>query len=225
MLCGFKRAIFFLRLSLQGKGRAGNFRKAHLRDVPGSHAQGIQCFRRIEIQHVPKIIVLKVFGRIKAAAHHQHISDTGLQRPPVHHFHIVLVQFFQKTAFGQMVQLRKIIVDIVPYRIVSRREKCCSQIVLLLQFSEAVFQCLDDVRRIFRAYCPQGNGPGEPAFMGIGNIKIVFQSLFAAMLAVKYGNAVCAPVHPASEPLVPSLDLQDGGSVRALGIDKQLFIK
>ena len=113
MLCGFKRAIFFLRLSLQGKGRAGNFRKAHLRDVPGSHAQGIQCFRRIEIQHVPKIIVLKVFGRIKAAAHHQHISDTGLQRPPVHHFHIVLVQFFQKTAFGQMVQLRKIIVDIV----------------------------------------------------------------------------------------------------------------
>lgn len=210
---------------MQGKGRSGNFRKAHLRDVPGSHAQSVQCFGCIEVQHIPKIIVLIVIRRIEAAACYQHISDTGLQRPPVHHFHIVLVQFFQKTAFGQMVQLRKIIVDIVLYRIVSRREKCCSQIVLLLQFSEAVFQCLDDVRRIFRAYCPQGNGPGEPAFMGIGNIKIVFQSLFAAMLAVKYGNAVCAPVHPASEPLVPSLDLQDGGSVRALGIDKQLFIK
>ena len=210
---------------MQGKGRAGNFRKTHLRDVPSGHAQGVQCFGCIEIQHIPKIVILKVFGRIKAAAYHQHISDAGLQCPPVHHFHIVFVQFLQKTAFGQMGQLRKIIVDIILYRIFCRREKCRTQIVLLLQFSEAVFQCLDDVRRIFRAYCPQGNGPGEPAFMGIGNIKIVFQSLFATMLTVKYGNSVCAPVHPASEPLVPSLDLQDGGSVRALGIDKQLFVK
>ena len=210
---------------MQGKGRASNFRKTHLRDVPSGHAQGVQCFGCIEIQHIPKIVILKVFGRIKAAAHHQHISDTGLQRPPVHHFHIVLVQFFQKTAFGQMGQLRKIIVDIVLYRIFCRREKCRAQIVLLLQFSEAVFHRLDDVRRIFRAYRPQGNWTGKSASVGIGNIKIVFQPLFAAMLTVKYGNPVCTPVHPASKPLVPSLDLQDGGSVRALGIDKQLFIK
>ena len=124
-----------------------------------------------------------------------------------------------------MGQLGKIIVDIVLYRIFRRREECRAQIVLLLQFSEAVFQCLDNVRRILRAYRPQGNRPGEPACMGIGNIKIVFQPLFAAMLTVKYGNPVCTPVHPASEPLVPSLDLQDGGSVRVVGVDKQLFIK
>lgn len=124
-----------------------------------------------------------------------------------------------------MGQLGKIIVDIVLYRIFRRREGCRAQIVLLLQFSEAVFHRLNDVRRILRAYRPQGNRPGEPAFMGIGNIKIVFQSLFATMLTVKYGNAVCTPVHPAPEPLVPSLNLQDGGSVRALGVDKQLFIK
>ena len=159
---------------MQGKGRAGNFRKTHLRDVPSGHAQGVQCFGCIEIQHIPKIVILKVFGRIKAAAYHQHISDAGLQCPPVHHFHIVFVQFLQKTAFGQMGQLRKIIVDIILYRIFCRREKCRTQIVLLLQFSEAVFQCLDNVRHIFRAYRPQGNRPGEPAFMGIGNIKMYF---------------------------------------------------
>lgn len=210
---------------MQGKGRAGNFRKTHLRDVPGSHTQSIQCFGCIEVQHIPKIIVLIVIRRVEAATHHQHISNTGLQRPPVHHFHIVLVQFLQKTACGQMGQLGKIIVDIVLYRIFRRREECRAQIVLLLQFSEAVFHRLNDVRRILRAYRPQGNRPGEPAFMGIGNIKIVFQSLFATMLTVKYGNAVCTPVHPAPEPLVPSLNLQDGGSVRALGVDKQLFIK
>lgn len=68
---------------MQGKGRAGNFRKTHLRDVPSGHAQGVQCFGCIEIQHIPKIVILKVFGRIKAAAYHQHISDAGLQCPPV----------------------------------------------------------------------------------------------------------------------------------------------
>ena len=115
--------------------------------------------------------------------------------------------------------------DIVLYRIFCRREKCRTQIVLLLQFSEAVFHCLNDVRRVFRAHRPQGNGAGEPACMGIRNIKIVFQPLFSALSVIKYGNAVCAPVHPAPEPLVPSLNLQDGGSVRALGVDKQLFIK
>jgi len=35
---GFKCAIFFLGLSLQGKNRAGNGGKAHLGDVPGGHA-------------------------------------------------------------------------------------------------------------------------------------------------------------------------------------------
>ena len=210
---------------MQGKGRAGNFRKTHLRNVPGRHAQGVQCFGRIEVQHIPKIIVLIVIRRVEAAARYQHISDAGLQCPPVHHFHVVLVQFLQKTAFGQMGQLRKIIVDIVLYRIFCRREKRRAQIVLLLQFSEAVFHRLDDVRRIFRAYRPQGNWTGKSASVGIGNIKIVFQPLFAAMLTVKYGNPVCTPVHPASKPLVPSLDLQDGGSVRALGVDKQLFIE
>ena len=210
---------------MQVKGRAGNFRKTHLRDVPSGHTQSVQCFGCIEVQHIPKIIILIVIRRIEAAARHQHISNAGLQRPPVHHFHIVLVQFLQKTAFGQMGQLGKIIVDIVLHRIFCRREKRRAQIVLLLQFSEAVFHRLDDVRRIFRAYHPQGNWTSKSASVGIGNIKIVFQPLFAAMLTVKYGNPVCTPVHPASKPLVPSLDLQDGGSVRALGVDKQLFIK
>ncbi|MFR7848571.1 MAG: hypothetical protein ACLU8S_14160 [Coprococcus phoceensis] len=61
--------------------------------------------------------------------------------------------------------------------------------------------------------------------MGIGNIKVVFQSGFSIVFTVKNGNAVCAPVYPAPKLPVPSLDLQDGGGVWALGVDKQLFIE
>ncbi|MCR0422731.1 hypothetical protein MKA25_15890 [[Clostridium] innocuum] len=60
--------------------------------------------------------------------------------------------------------------------------------------------------------------------MGVGNVKVVFQP-GSFGFTVKNGNAVCAPVYPAPKPFVPSLDLQDGGGVRALGIDKQLLIK
>ena len=61
--------------------------------------------------------------------------------------------------------------------------------------------------------------------MGIGNIKVVFQPGLAIVLPIKNGNAVCAPVYPAPKLPVPSLDLQDGGGVWALGVDKQLFIE
>ena len=61
--------------------------------------------------------------------------------------------------------------------------------------------------------------------MGIGNIKVVFQSGFSIVFPIKNGNAVCAPVYPAPKLPVPSLDLQDGGGVWALGVDKQLFIE
>ena len=92
-LLGFKCAIFFLRLSLQGKDRAGNGRKAHLGDVPGGHAQSVQGLWSVEIQHISKILILKVFRRVEAAAHQQHISNAVFQGLAVQDFHVVFVQF------------------------------------------------------------------------------------------------------------------------------------
>ena len=224
-LLGFKCAIFFLRLSLQGEDRAGNGGKAHLGDVPGSHAQSVQRLRGIEIEHIPEIHVLKIFRRVKAAAHQQHISNAVLHRPAVFHLQVQLVQFFQKAAFCKGFQFRKIVGHIVLYGVLCRREQGFAQILLMLQLPKAVFQRFNDVRRVFFPHRPKGDGPGEPGLMGIGNIKVVFQPGLAIVFPVKNGNAVCAPVYPAPKLPVPSLDLQDGGSVWALGVDKQLFIE
>ncbi|MCQ4953068.1 hypothetical protein NE453_10255 [Holdemania filiformis] len=60
--------------------------------------------------------------------------------------------------------------------------------------------------------------------MGVGNVKVVFQT-GPFGFPVKNGNAVRTPVYPAPKPFVPSLDFQDGGSVRALGVDQKLFVK
>ena len=224
-LLGFKCAIFFLGLSLQGKDRAGNGGKAHLGDVPGGHAQSVQGLWSVEIQHIPKILILKVFRRVKAAAHQQHISNAVLHRPAVFHLQVQLIQFFQKAAFRKGFQFRKIVGHIVLHGVLCRREQGFAQILLVLQFSKAVFQRFNDVRRVFLPHRPKGDGPGEPGLMGIGNIKVVFQPGLSIVFPVKNGNAVCAPVYPAPKLPVPSLDLQDGGGVWALGVDKQLFIE
>ena len=212
-------------LSLQGKDRAGNGGKAHLGDVPGGHAQSVQGLWSVEIQHIPKILILKVFRRVKAAAHQQHISNAVLHRLAVFHLHVQLVQFFQKAAFREGFQFCQVVGHIVLHGVLCRREQCFTQILLALQLSKAVFQRFNDVRRIFLPHRPKGDGAGEPGLMGIGNIKVVFQPELAIVLPIKNGNAVCAPVYPAPKLPVPSLDLQDGGGVWALGKDKQLFME
>ncbi|MDB7901596.1 hypothetical protein PND81_09745 [Flavonifractor plautii] len=95
----------------------------------------------------------------------------------------------------------------------------------MLQLAKAVLQRFDDFRFIFRPHSPKRDGLGEVPLMGVGNVKVIFQPGPARMLAVKNSNAIRAPVYPAPKPFIPSLDLQDGGGVRALGIDKQLLIK
>ena len=224
-LLGFKCAIFFLGLSLQGKDRAGNGGKAHLGDVPGGHAQSVQGLWSVEIQHIPKILILKVFRRVEATAHQQHIPNAVLHRPAVFHLQVQLVQFFQKAAFRKGFQFRKIVGHIVLHGVLCRREQGFAQIFLAFQLSKAVFQRFNDVRRVFHPHRPKGDRPGEPGFMGIRNIKVVFQPGLAIVLPIKNGNAVCAPVYPAPKLPVPSLDLQDGGGFWALGKDKQLFVE
>ena len=212
-------------LSLQGKDRAGNGGKAHLGDVPGSHAQSVQRLRCVEIQHIPKILILKVFRRVEAAAHQQHISNAVLHRPAVFYLQIQLIQFFQKAAFREGFQFCQVVGHIVLHGVLGRIEQGFAQILLVFQLPKAVFQCFDDVQRVFFPHRPKGDGPGEPGFMGIGNIKVILQPGLAIVLPIKNGNAVCAPVYPAPKFPVPSLDLQDGGGVWALGVDKQLFIE
>ena len=225
MRLGFKCAIFFFRLSLQGKDGTRNRRKAHLGNVPGSHAQSVQRLRRVKVGYIPEILIFKIFGWAKAAAHQQHIPNAVLHRPAVLYLQIQPVQFFQEAAFRKAFQFRKIVGHIVLHGVLCRREQGCAQILLVFKLSKAVFQRFNDVRRVFFPHRPKGDGLGEPGFMGIGNVKVVFQSGFSIVFPIKNGNAVCAPVYPAPKLPVPSLDLQDGGGVWALGVDKQLFME
>ena len=59
--------------------------------------------------------------------------------------------------------------------------------------------------------------------MGIGYIKIELQTVLTVI--TKYGDALGPAIDPASKLTVPVFHFQNGGSVRALGVDQKLLIK
>ncbi|MGM9549934.1 MAG: hypothetical protein ACI3V5_08825 [Faecousia sp.] len=64
--------------------------------------------------------------------------------------------------------------------------------------------------------------------MGICNIKVVFDSRLPIAVAVQHSDTLGAAIDPPPEPLVPALppfNGQDGGGIRALGIQKNLLFK
>ena len=65
--------------------RSADLPQAHLRDVAGGDAQGIDGGRRVEFINVGKLIGRKIIVRPQAQPGHQHIGHADLQRVPVEH--------------------------------------------------------------------------------------------------------------------------------------------
>ena len=222
-----KCAILFVRF-LQIADGAGDLRKPHLGYIADGSAEGVDRFRRIEVQEIAEILADEIFVRVDSAPRHQHICHAGLERVPIGDLYIEIVQFLQKAVFTGDQQVVKVVGHVVLDGVFCGGEQRRRQILFAFQFPEAVFKRFDDVRFIRRLHFQKGNGTGKPALMGVRNIKVVFQARPVRVLQVKHRNAFRAPVYPASKPLVPAvfpLDFQDGNSVRALRMDKHLFVK
>lgn len=214
-----KCAILFFRLALHGRDGAGDLRETHLRDVPGGHAQRVEGLRRVEVHNAPEVIVREVIGRVNAAAHKQHIRYAILQGVPIPHLKIQIVQLLQKAVFLIVMQLLKVVRHIVLHGVFRRRNQRVGKTNLVIQLPEAVFQSLRDLTLVFPPHCPDGYSAGEASGVGVGYIKVIFQPCAASGIAVKYGDARRAPVDPAPKLAIPFVDLQNGGGVRALGIE------
>ncbi|MDF1494571.1 hypothetical protein [Caproiciproducens sp. CPB-2] len=61
--------------------------------------------------------------------------------------------------------------------------------------------------------------------MGIGNIKVVLESVTAVVFVIENRNAFCPFVHPSAKLLVPLFNFKDGGGVGALGVNQDLLVK
>ena len=172
---------------------AGNLRKPDFCNIPGGHADGVDRFRGIKIQKEYKILAPQIFVCVQAAPRKEDISHAGLQRVPVGNLDVQVVQFFQKAALAGNQQVGKVVRHIVLDSVFGCGEQRRRQVSLAFQFSKAVFKAFDHVRFLSRLYLPKRDGAGKPAFVGVGNIKVIFQPRPVDIFAVKHRDAGCPP--------------------------------
>ena len=103
-----------------------------------------------------------------------------------------------------------------------RAHRLC-EIFFLGKVSEGSFQCFDDSRFKVGLHCPDRQRTGKPGFVRIRHIEVEFQQVLP--IITEHGNAFCTAIDPAAKLSVPTFHFQNGGCVRALGIDQDLFIK
>ena len=203
----------------------GDLGEAHLGDVAGGLAQGVQRVRRVEIHHIPEVVIVKINSGVLSATGQKHICYTVLERGPVDDLYIEIVQFLQKAVRCILTQLGEIVRHIVLDSVFCGGYERLGEGAFLLQLPEAVFQGLRDLGLVLRAHGPDGHGTRESAGVGVGNIEVVFEPGPALIVPIKNRDTGSSPVDPAPELPVPAFYLQHGGGVWALGIDHELFLK
>lgn len=220
-----RNCAFQTCLSVQCRNGTGDFRKTHLSDVAGGYAQGVQGLRRAKVCDTPEIIIREIDRRVYTAADKEHITYAVSDSVSEGDFQIEVVQFLQKAVLLAIFQLRQIIRKAILHGVFCCGEQGFRKAAFIFQLSKAVFQRLRDLRFVLRADLPERDPPCKPPRMGVGDVKVVFQSCPSGRVPVKDRDPGRAPVDPAPKLPVPSLDLQDSGGVRALGEKQELLVK
>ena len=168
-------AILPLGMPLEIQHGAGDFREAHLSNVPGGGTKGVDGVRCVEVDDLLKILLGVVISRIHPAACHHEQSHAVGEKAAVHGLYTVFVQLFQIAAFPVVVKLGKIVRHIVLHRIPGGTAESSGKGGGVLQRAEAAFQRLHNGILMLRLHLPHRHRAGEPSRMGVGKVEVVFQ--------------------------------------------------
>lgn len=178
---------------------AADLPQPHLRDVAGGDAQGVDGGGRVEFINVGKLIGRKIIVCPQAQPCHQHIGHADLQRIPVEHLQIKVIQFLQQTVLPALPQVLQVVHDVVRHGIVAGGTHGVRQIFFFGQVAKGGLQRFNDLRLKGRVHRPDGQRTGKTGRMGIGNIKIEFQAVLPVIS--KYGDALGPTIDPAANRL------------------------
>lgn len=203
--------------------RSADLPQAHLRDVAGGDAQGVDGGRRVEFVDMGKFVSGEIIVCPQAQPGHQHIGHADLQRVPVERLQIEVVQFLQQTVLPALPQVLQVVREVVRHGVVAGGAHGVRQIFFFGKVAEGGLQRFDDLRLKGRVHRPDGQWTGKAGRMGVRNIKIELQAVLTVI--TKYGNALGPAIHPAAKLTIPAFHLKDRRGVRALGVDQNLIIK
>ena len=202
---------------------AADLPQAHLRDVAGGDAQGVDGGRRVEFINVGKLIGRKIIVRPQAQPGHQHIGHADLQRVPVERLQVEVIQFLQQAVLAAVAEILQVVCDVICHGIVAGRAHGVRQIFFFGKVAEGGLQRFDDLRLKGRVHRPDGQRTGKAGCMGIRHVEVELQTVLPVI--AKYGDALGPTIDPAAKLTVPAFHFQNGGCIRALGVDQNLIIK
>ena len=210
-------------LPLGPHDRAADLSQAHLRNVAGGDAEGVDGWRRVELIDMAELIGRKIIVCPQTQTGQQHIRHADLQRLPIEHLQIEVVQFLQQAVLPAVVQVLQVVCDVVHHGVAAGGAYRIDEIFFFSQAAKGGFQRFNDFRHKRRVHRPDGQWAGKAGRIGIRNVKIEPQTV--SPIIPEYRNAFCPSVHPAAKLPVPTLHFKDSGSVRALGVDQDLLVK
>ena len=118
---------------------AADLPQAHLRDVAGGDAQGVDGGGRVEFINVGKLIGRKIIVCPQAQPGHQHIGHTDLQRIPVEHLQIKVIQLLQQAVLPAVAEILQVVCDVICHGIVAGRAHRVRKIFFFGQVAEGGF--------------------------------------------------------------------------------------
>ena len=133
------RAVCKKLIPLGLHDRSADLPQAHLRDVAGSDAQGVDGGRRVEFVDMGELIGRKIVVCPQAEAGHQHICHADLQRVPVEHLQVEVIQLLQQTVLPALPQVLQVIRDVVRYGVVAGGTHGVRKIFFFGQVAEGGF--------------------------------------------------------------------------------------
>ncbi|MDD5907501.1 MAG: hypothetical protein PUD76_04000 [Clostridia bacterium] len=210
-------------LPLRLHDRAADLPQAHLRNIAGGNAQGIDGGRRIEIIHMGKFVRGKILVCLEAQAGQQHIGHADLQRVPVEHLKVQIVQFLQQAVLPAVLQILQVVREVVRHGIVAGGSHRVGQCSFLGKVAKGVFQRFYDCRFKGRVHFPDGQRTEKAGFMGVRHIEVELQDILPVI--PKHSDALGSTVYPAAKLPVPAVHFKHRRSIRALGIDQDLLVK
>ena len=166
------RAVCKKLIPLRLHDRSADLPQAHLRDVAGGDAQGVDGGRRVEFINVGKLIGRKIIVCPQAQPGHQHIGHADLQRVPVERLQIEVIQFLQQAVLPALPQVFQVVREVVRHGVVAGRTHGVYKIFFFGQVTEGSFQRFNDFWLKSWLHRPNRQRAGKAGRMGVRNVKI-----------------------------------------------------
>ena len=164
----------------------------------------------------------EILLRLQPTAGHQGIGDADSGGGFELDFDVVLIVLFQKGTVNDRENIPPVVGPVFLRQLGGHIGQLLGQVAAAHII--VAFQHRHDRRGVFLVHRPQPGGAGVFTGAGVGNVEYIPQSGPVPGI-IHQGDALGPAPHIPAHAVVPQVVLGAGGSVRALGVDHQLFME